>query len=130
AAENIGFAIPIDKALPIVEQILEDPPTERAWLGVTLGDVTAEAAIEFGLPDEVEGAVVLAVVPDSPADEAGLEVGDVVLAIEGEGVGGADDLVQELRRREVGETVELDVFTDGDEDTIDVELERRPVTLG
>jgi S1-C subfamily serine protease len=130
AAENIGFAIPIDEALPIVEQILEDPPTERAWLGVTLGSVTPETALEFGLPDDLQGAVVLAVGPDSPADEAGMEVGDVVLAIEGERVANADALVEELRRRDVGEDVELDVFTDGEEDTIEVELERRPVTLG
>jgi putative serine protease PepD len=130
AAENIGFAIPIDEALPIVEQILENPPVERAWLGVTLGDVTAEIALEFDLPDGLEGAVVLAVVPDSPADEAGMEVGDVVLAVEGEEIRSADALVEELRERDVGEDVELEVFTDGDEDTIDVELERRPVTLG
>ena len=129
-AENIGFAIPIDEALPIVEQILEDPPAERAWLGVTLEDVSAEAALELGLPDGLEGAVVLAVVPDSPADEAGIEVGDVVLAIDGEEVEGADALVRELRDREVGENVELDVYTDGEEDSIEVELERRPVTLG
>lgn len=129
-AENIGFAIPIDKALPIVEQILEDPPAERAWLGVTLGSVTPETAAEFGLPDGVDGAVVLAVVPDSPADEAGMEIGDVVLAIEGERIDNADELVEDLRRRDVGEDVELEVFTDGEEDTIRVELERRPVTLG
>ena len=130
AAENIGFAIPIDKALPIVEQILEDPPAERAWLGVTLGSVDAEAAAEFGLPSDVDGAVVLAVVPDSPADEAGIEVGDVVMAIDGEEIGSADDLVEELRRRDVGDEAELEVFTDGERDTILVELERRPVTLG
>lgn len=130
AAENIGFAIPIDKALPIVEQILEDPPAQRAWLGVTLGSVNSDTTSEFGLPSDVEGAVVLAVVPDSPADESGIEVGDVVLAIDGDEVGNADDLVQELRRRDVGEVVELNVLTDGDEDTIEVELERRPVTLG
>ena len=130
AAENIGFAIPIDEALPIVEQILEDPPTERAWLGVTLGDITEESVIELGLPGGIEGAVVLAVVPDSPADEAGMEVGDVVLAVDGDEIPDADTLVDELRERDVGETVSLDVFTDGEQDVIEVELERRPVTLG
>ena len=130
AAENIGFAIPIDEALPIVEQILEDPPPERAWLGVTLEDVTEEAAFELGLPGGLEGALILAVVPDSPADEAGLEVGDVVMAIDGDEVTGADALIEELRKSDVGEIVELEVFTDGEQDTIEVELERRPVTLG
>ncbi|HEX2058881.1 MAG TPA: trypsin-like peptidase domain-containing protein [Actinomycetota bacterium] len=129
AAENIGFAIPIDQALPIVERILEDPPPDRAWLGVTLDDVTAEVAFELGLPEGGEGAVVLAVVPDSPADEAGLEVGDVVTAIDGDEVDSADALVEELRERDVGEEIELAVLTDGGEETIDVELERRPVTL-
>ncbi|HEX2196229.1 MAG TPA: trypsin-like peptidase domain-containing protein [Actinomycetota bacterium] len=130
AAENIGFAIPIDEALPIVERILEDPPAERAWLGVTLGNVTAETAFEFGIPEDVRGAVVLAVVPDSPADEAGIDVGDVITAIEGDAIADADELVSELRRRDVGEDVELEVFSGGDPDEVEVELERRPVTLG
>jgi putative serine protease PepD len=69
-------------------------------------------------------------VPDSPADEAGLEIGDVVLAVEGDTIRSADALVEDLRKRGVGEVVELDVFTDGGEDTVEVELERRPVTLG
>ncbi|HEX2295013.1 MAG TPA: trypsin-like peptidase domain-containing protein [Actinomycetota bacterium] len=130
AAENIGFAIPIDEALPIVERILEDPPPQRAWLGVTLGSVTPETVVEFGLPGGLEGAVILGVVPDSPADEAGLDVGDVVLAVEGEEVPNADALVEDLRDREVGERVELEVFSNGDQEVVDVELERRPVTLG
>jgi S1-C subfamily serine protease len=129
-AENIGFAIPIDEALPIVERILEDPPAERAWLGVTLGDVTPETAAEVGLPGDAEGAVVLAIVPDGPADEAGMEIGDVVISVEGDEIDGADALVEDLRDRDVGETVELRVLRDGEEDTIEVELERRPITLG
>ena len=130
AAENIGFSIPIDEALPIIEEILSEPPEKRAWLGVTLSDVTSSAAFEFGLPEDLEGALILAVVPGSPAGEAGLDVGDVVLSVDGEEVDGSDALVELLKKEDPGEDVELEVFRGGETDTIEVELEQRPITLG
>jgi S1-C subfamily serine protease len=130
AAENIGFSIPIDEALPVIEEILSEPPEKRAWLGVTLGPVTPSAAFEFGLPEDLEGALILAVVPDSPAAEAGLDVGDVVLSVDGDEVGDSDGLIDLLRRSDPGEVVELEVFRGGETDTIEVELEQRPLTLG
>ena len=130
AAENIGFSIPIDDALPVVEEILSDPPDERAWMGVTLGDASASAALEFGFDGDLEGALVLGVVPDSPSDEAGLEVGDVIVEIDGDEVGDADALIDILRDKDPGETVSLDVVRGDDEEGFEVELEQRPVTLG
>ncbi len=130
AAENIGFSIPIDDALPVVEEILSDPPDERAWLGVTLGDASPSAALEFGFPSDVEGALVLGVVPDSPSDDAGLAVGDVIVEIDGDEVRGADDLIDVLRDKDPGETVEIETVNARGEDTVEVELEQRPVTLG
>jgi putative serine protease PepD len=130
AAENIGFSIPIDDALPVVEEILSDPPDERAWLGVTLGDATASAALEFGFSSDVEGALILGVVPGSPSDDAGLEVGDVIVAIDGDDVDGADSLVDILRDKDPGETVELEVVRGEDKSSVEVELDQRPVTLG
>ncbi|MFN2587132.1 MAG: S1C family serine protease [Actinomycetota bacterium] len=130
AAENIGFSIPIDDALPVVEEILSDPPDERAWLGVTLGDASPSAALEFGFPSELEGALVLGVVPGSPADEADLDVGDVIVEIDGDDVENADDLVDILRDKDPDERVELDVVDVRGEDTVEVRLEQRPVTLG
>ncbi|HEV2754690.1 MAG TPA: trypsin-like peptidase domain-containing protein [Actinomycetota bacterium] len=130
AAENIGFSIPIDDALPVVEEILSDPPDERAWLGVTLGDASPSAALEFGFPSDTEGALVLGVVPDSPSDEAGLSVGDVIVEIDGENIRSADDLIDVLRDKDPGETVELEIVDATGEGTVEVELEQRPVTLG
>jgi S1-C subfamily serine protease len=130
AAENIGFSIPIDDALPVVEEILSDPPDERAWLGVTLGDASPSAALEFGFPSDTEGALVLGVVPGSPSDDAGLSVGDVIVEIDGDDVGSADDLIDLLREKDPGETVQLEIVDARGEDTVEVELEQRPVTLG
>jgi putative serine protease PepD len=130
AAENIGFSIPIDDALPVVEEILSDPPDERAWMGVTLGDASASAALEFGFDGDLEGALVLGVVPDSPSDEAGLEVGDVIVEIDGDEVDDADALIDILRDKDPGETVSLDVVRGDDEESFEVELDQRPVTLG
>ncbi len=130
AAENIGFSIPIDDALPVVEEILSDPPDERAWLGVTLDDASPSAALEFGFPGDTEGALVLGVVPGSPSDDAGLTVGDVIVEIDGDDVESADELVDILRDKDPGETVELEIVHARGEDTVEVELEQRPVTLG
>jgi S1-C subfamily serine protease len=129
-AENIGFSIPIDEALPVIEEILSEPPEKQAWLGVTLDDVSPSAAFQFDLPDDLDGALILGVVPGGPAADAGLDVGDVVLAVDGAEVDGGAALVDVLTGKDPGQTVELDVYRDGDEDTIEVELEQRPVTLG
>ena len=128
-AENIGFSIPIDQALPVIDEILSDPPEKQAWLGVTLDDVSPSAALQFDLPPDLEGALILGVVPGSPAAEGGLEVGDVVTEVDGEDIATATELVDVLKDRDPGETVELEVYSGGDEDSVEVELEQRPVTL-
>ncbi|HEX2240455.1 MAG TPA: trypsin-like peptidase domain-containing protein [Actinomycetota bacterium] len=129
-AENIGFAIPIDKAIPIVEEILSEPQTERAWLGVqvvTLDDVTAA---QLGLDPDLEGALVAGVFESSPAAEAGIEQGDVIVRVGDTEVRGGDDLTRALTNLDPGDEVEVDLVSDGGTRTVEVVLAQRPVTLG
>jgi S1-C subfamily serine protease len=130
SAENIGFAIAIDEALPIVNEILTDPPEEQAWLGVQLGDVTSPAlARELGLPADTEGAVVFGLIPGSPAEEAGLEEGEVVVSVDGEEITSSGQLIEMLRGLSPGTEVTLEVLSPDGTRTVTTELAQRPVTF-
>jgi S1-C subfamily serine protease len=130
SAENIGFAIAIDEAIPIVEEILEDPPEKRAWLGVSLGTVdSASLATEIGLDADARGAVVLGLIPNSPAEDSGLEEGDLIVSIDEDEIGSADDVTDVLRDLDPGEKVEIGYERDGELDSLELELGSRPAVF-
>ena len=130
SAENIGFAIAIDEALPIVNEILTDPPEEQAWLGVQLGDIESPfVAEELGLPPDAVGAVVFGLIPGSPAEEAGLEEGEVITSLDGDDVTSSDQLIGMLRELSPGTEVTLEVISPEGIRTVRAELVQRPVTF-
>lgn len=96
----------------------------RAFLGVQLSDLTPELRAHFGVPDDA-GVMVGKVVDGSPALRAGLEVGDIVTAVDGESVGSASELARLIRGHEDGETVVLEVWRDGKMEKISATLEER-----
>ncbi|MFP3939532.1 MAG: Do family serine endopeptidase [Thermoanaerobaculia bacterium] len=118
-----GFAIPVDLARDVVSDLLEFGEVRRPLLGVRVSDVTAVDAEVYGL-DEVRGADVASIDPDSPAAEAGLELGDVILAVDGEEIAGATELTTELAKHEPGERVELTIVRDGERRTVEAVLGR------
>ena len=79
---GLSFAIPIEMAVDVANQIKETGSVSRGWLGVLIQDVTRELAETFGM-DHPRGALVAQVLPDSPAEEAGLQAGDVILSYNG-----------------------------------------------
>lgn len=132
SAENIGFAIAIDEAVPVIEEILEDPPEEQAWLGVSLGSIDSpSAAAQFELDPDRRGALVMGVVPGSPAEEAGLVEGDLIVGIADADVGSGDDVTEVLRERAPGETVEIEYLRLGASatDTLELTLGARPAVF-
>jgi putative serine protease PepD len=129
-SQNIGFAIAIDPARPIIEQLesgdgLITPNT--AYLGVSTVDV-ASLAVElrelYGV-GVAEGAMVSDVVPDEAAADAGLTVGDVIVAFDGESVSSSEDVGAAVRAREPGDRVVLDIQRAGTHFQVPVELGRR-----
>ncbi len=128
AAENLGFAIAIDGALPIVHEILEDPPEQRAWLGVSLTDLDPAAATQLRLDPDLQGALIVEVFPDSPAQVAGIEQGDVVTGIGDTEVRSADDLIAALGEWDPGERADLKVTGATGSRSETVQLGERPVT--
>lgn len=119
AANNIGFAISVDETLAVLTQLREQAAgstREEGFLGVSL-----EARTDGGV-----GSIIATVQPGSPADEAGINVGDIVLAVDGEPVNGQAGLVAAIRDRDAGDTISIDLVRDGERVTVSATLVARP----
>ena len=124
-AVNIGFAIPSDTAISVADQLIETGRVSSAYLGVRTTDLSPEDAERFGLPVE-SGAIVEQVEAGSGADAAGVRRGDIIVRLGDDPIENAGDLFGALRDYQPGDTVELTVIRDGEEQTLDVTLGERP----
>jgi putative serine protease PepD len=113
--DGIGFAVPSDTVAQIAADLIADGEVEHAYLGVATGDTSSG-----------DGASIAEVRPGTPAAAAGLREGDVVTEIDGEAVADADELRTLIDARQPGDSVELTIVRDGNEQTIEVELAARP----
>ncbi len=119
---GVGFAIPVNYAVNIAEQIIEGKTPTHAQLGVSLSTVSSSVAERYGLAVD-EGAYISVVNAGSGAEAAGIEVGDIVTAFDGSKVTSASDLMLDVRSKNPGDVVTLTINRSGE--TMDVE-----VTLG
>ncbi|MDR0874716.1 MAG: trypsin-like peptidase domain-containing protein [Clostridiales Family XIII bacterium] len=115
-AEGMGFAIPINTAIPIVEKVIRDGSFERVYMGISAADV---AVVKENYPN-VEllaetGAVVTDVNPGSPAEKAGLKVKDVIISLDGKEISGSSQMIKLLLGYESGDTIRLVYLRDGEE---------------
>jgi serine protease Do len=108
---GIGFAIPIDLAKEIVPELIKKGKVTRGWLGVTIQRMTPEIAESLGL-DSPQGALVASVAPNSPADQAGLRPGDVIVEYNGQRVQESTQLPILVARTDVGKDATLTVLRD------------------
>jgi serine protease Do len=121
--EGIGFAIPINMARSVMDQLIEHGKVERGYMGAYVGDLTPDYAKAFGYTGGGNGALLQDVEPGTPAEKAGLKRGDIVLALNGEPINGSGDLTARIASTTPGTTIQLKIFRDGK--TFNV-----PVTLG
>jgi serine protease Do len=112
AFAGISFAIPIDYAYGVAEQLIKSGHVTRGRIGVGIVNVTRDLADSLGLP-KAQGAAVGSVEDDSPAAKAGLEAGDVILRIDGHPVDGSADLSRTIRGLKPGSKVRLTVWRSG-----------------
>ena len=110
--QGIGFAIPINMAQEVASQLQNQGHVTRGWLGVNIQEVTPELAKSFGLMDN-KGALVSQVVPNSPAEKAGIEQGDVILQFDGKDVSDSKELPRIVASTPVGKSVMVKIARDG-----------------
>ena len=123
--QGIGFAVPVDVARSVMEQIVANGKVTRAYIGVKAQEVTPALAKSFH-ESEVRGALVGEVTPDSPAQKAGMRNGDIILGINGKPVNSSAELRMRVSLMTPGTRVDVKVFRDGAEKTLPLTLAEMP----
>jgi serine protease Do len=125
-AEGIGFAIPINKAKRIVDDLIRYGKVRRGWLGVSVQDMTRDMLRFFHL-DRVRGVVVVRVMNGSPGAKAGLKQGDVILSLENNEISDKSDYSERISTYPVGNTMRLKILRDGAERSASLKVSFLPV---
>jgi len=125
SGQGIGFAIPINLAKGVLDQLKDAGHVTRGWLGVLIQNVTPEIASSLEL-DHAEGALISEVFEDSPADDAGLKPGDVIVKFMGHDVEEHDDLPIIVADTKVGSKADVLIIRDGKRKTLTVHIAEMP----
>jgi serine protease Do len=123
--QGIGFAVPVNMARTVMEQILKTGKVTRGFLGVSIQEVTPELAKAFNLPS-AEGALVGGVTPDSPGAKVGLQKGDIITALNGQKVSSSYDLRLRISQTAPGTSIKLDVYRNGQKQEMTATLAEFP----
>jgi serine protease Do len=127
--QGISLAIPSNTARKIYEQLKSGQATESGFLGVNLGRISPQMARQLGLRT-TRGALVMGVVPKSPAERAGIQVGDVITSWDDHEIDDRNLLILLIARTKVGTTVPVTVNRNGETIKLDVAVTARPKQLG
>jgi serine protease Do len=122
---GLSFAIPIDMVMNVVSQLKDSGHVARGWLGVLIQDVTRELAESFGM-SKPRGALVAKVLPDSPAEKAGFQVGDVVIKFDGKKIVRSSNLPPVVGMTPVGKNVKVEILRNGKSKKLTVNLGELP----
>ena len=123
SGQGLGFAIPINLAKWVMEQILKHGRVIRGWLGVVIQEITPDIAEAIGVR---EGIIIAQVIKGSPADRAGLKVGDIIVALNGKKMDSVRDLQLSIMKTRPGTVVTLTVIREGKKKEIKVKIGELP----
>jgi serine protease Do len=121
--QGIGFAIPINTAKALIPQLIENGEVTRGYIGIHFQGLTDELAEAMGLKDK-KGALVADVVPDGPADDAGMKRGDVIVSFNGRDVNKGHELPAIVAETPVGKKADVTVIRKGKEKTLKIKVGR------
>ncbi|MGK9067348.1 DegQ family serine endoprotease [Stutzerimonas chloritidismutans] len=122
---GLSFAIPIDVAMDVANQLRDEGKVSRGWLGVVIQEVNKDLAESFGL-ERPAGALVAQVLDGSPAAKGGLQVGDVILSLNGNSIDMSGDLPHRVGGMKPGDTAKLEVVRDGSRRTVNITIGALP----
>ena len=124
-AQGLGFAVPINIAKKVMNDLLKYGKVIRGWLGVYIEDISPSLAKKFGVK---EGVLITKVMPGSPAEKGGLKSGDIIVEFNGQPVKNVADLQLKVINTRPGERVEITVIRDGERKTLRVKIGQMPGT--
>jgi serine protease Do len=119
---GISFAIPIDIAMAVANELRETGKVTRGRIGVQVQELTVDLATSFGLK-EPEGALVAAIEPKAPAQKAGIQAGDVILSVEGKPIESSADLARIVANTKPGATITAEVWRKGEALKVPIKVE-------
>ncbi|NWG01983.1 MAG: Do family serine endopeptidase [Syntrophaceae bacterium] len=122
---GIGFAIPINMAKQILNDLIKEGKVVRPWLGISAQDLTPELAEQFQVKEK-EGVLVAQVHQGTGAEKAGLVSGDIIKSVDDKAIKNVNELVKEIQKKKVGQKVKLSVVRDGKPTVIEVTLSAMP----
>jgi S1-C subfamily serine protease len=125
-AQNIGFAVSINTAKPVIESLIAQGKVIRPYMGANLQTVTAAIASQFGL-SVTEGALLTQVTRNGPAAQAGLRAGDVITRFDRTPIATASQLQKAILQHKVGDKVQVTLMRDKEERTVTVTLAEKPM---
>jgi serine protease Do len=123
---GIGFAIPAATAKSITDRLMRGETIERGYLGVEIGTLTSDQREALGLAADVKGAYVASITPGGPGDRAGLQLEDIVVALNGEPIDSSTELTRLVGAANAGDLLRMEVLREGRRQRIDVRAGRRP----
>jgi len=127
SGHGIGFAIPVNMARKVMEDLVKKGKVTRGWLGVGIQALTPELAKSFGVGAD-EGILLNQVMPKSPAEAAGLKTGDLILSVDGRAVKDPRELQRVIAEAEIGKSLELTILRDKAKRTVKVQVGEMPAS--
>jgi serine protease Do len=118
---GLSFAIPMDVAMNVVQQIKSSGKASHGWLGVQIQDVTRQLAESFGMKKPL-GALVSKIIPNSPAEKAGIQIGDVITEFNGQTIEKSSDLPPMVGMTPINEAAKLTIIRQGESQSIDFKI--------
>jgi len=112
-AQNIGFAIPVNVAKNVVEQLKSGETIGHPWIGIAMTPVTKELAAAIGISANTQGIIISKVMPNSPAEKAGLVEGDIIQKIDGKRFSDSKEVQSYIRSKKIGDNINAQILRDG-----------------